>query len=83
MNITLTLEPEVEKGLVARANEFGLTLDAYLENFIRREAGINSGPRLRGKEKAQAFVKWAESHRPTRLLSDDDISRETMYPDRA
>ena len=83
MNITLTLEPEVEQCLIARAREFGLTLDAYLDNLVRREAAIISSPRLSGKEKAQAFVEWAKSHRPSKLLSDDDISRETMYPDRA
>ena len=83
MNITLTLEPEIEKGLIARASELGLTLDAYLNNLVRKEAALISGPRLSGKEKAQAFVEWAKSHRPSKLLSDDDISRETMYPDRA
>ncbi len=83
MNITLTLEPEVEKGLTARASELGLTLDAYLNNLVTREAAMISGLRLSGREKAQAFVEWAKSHRPTKLLSDDDISRETMYPDRA
>ena len=82
MNITLTLEPEIEKGLIARASELGLTLDAYLNNLVRRAAALISGPPLSGKEKPQAFVEWAKSHRPTKLLSDDDISRETMYPDR-
>ena len=36
-----------------------------------------------GKEKAQAFVVWARSHHPTALVSDEAISRATMYPDRA
>lgn len=38
MNITLTLEPESEKGLVARASDLGLTPDTYLNNLVRREA---------------------------------------------
>ena len=83
MDITLTLEPEVEKGLLARAQERGLTLDAYLDELVRREAGIVDARQLSGKERAQAFVAWAKSHRPTPPLSDEAISRSTMYPDRA
>jgi hypothetical protein len=83
MNITLTLNPEVEKGLLARAQERGLTLDAYLADLVQREAGLLAGPRKAGKEKAQAFVVWAKGHRMTKPLSDEAISRATMYPDRA
>jgi hypothetical protein len=82
MNITLTLKPEVEKGLLARASERGLTLHAYLNDLVQREAGIVSRQPLSGKDKAQAFVVWAKSHRPTLPLSDEAISRSTMYPDR-
>ena len=35
------------------------------------------------KEKAQAFREWAESHSHDRpILSDEAISRETIYGDR-
>ena len=76
------MKPEIEKGLIARASELGLTPDTYFYNLVRKEAALISGPRLSGKEKAQAFVEWAKSHRPTKLLLDEDISRETMYSDR-
>ena len=82
MNITLTLTPEVEKGLLARARERGLTLDAYLDDLVQREVGVASGSHRSGNEKAQEFVAWAKSHRPTKPLSDEAISRATMYPDR-
>lgn len=82
MDITLSLKPEVEKGLLARAQERGLTLDAYLDDLFQREAGFAAGARRSGKEKAQAFVAWARSHRPTAPLSEEAISRATMYPDR-
>ena len=83
MTITLTLKPEVEKGLLARAQDRGLTLDAYLNELVQREAGFAAGAQQSGKEKAQAFTAWAKSHRPTELLSEEAISRATMYPDRA
>jgi len=82
MNITLTLEPEVEKGLLARSQERDLTLNAYLDDLVKREAAAISATRLCGKEKAAAFIAWAKSHRPTPPLSDEAISRSTMYPDR-
>ncbi|HEV2201331.1 MAG TPA: hypothetical protein VGR73_16050 [Bryobacteraceae bacterium] len=82
MNITLTLDPEVEKGLLARAHERGLTLDAYLEDLVKKEARFAAGTHQSGKGKAQAFVAWAKGHRPTKLLSDDAVRRSSFYPDR-
>jgi hypothetical protein len=40
MNVTLSLEPEVEKGLLARAHERGVSLDAYLQEIVARGAGL-------------------------------------------
>jgi hypothetical protein len=82
MNITLTLDPEIEKGLLARAQERGLTLDAYLKDLVRKEAALSLATPRNGKEKARAFVAWAKGHRLTKPLSDEAISRATIYPDR-
>jgi hypothetical protein len=83
MTITLSLKPEVERSLLARAKERGLTLDAYLDELVQREAGLVASAQRSGKGKAQAFVNWAKSHRLTRRLSDEAICRATQYPDRA
>ena len=40
MTVTLNLDPEVEKGLLARAQERGLSLDQYLQELVAREAGL-------------------------------------------
>lgn len=50
MDVTLSLNPEVEKGLLARAHERGVSLDAYLQEVMAREAGspiqaVMPGPR--------------------------------------
>ncbi len=82
MDITLTLKPEVEKSLLARARERGLTLDAYLDDLVKREAGIVAGEQMSGKVRAEAFVAWAKSHRATPPLSDEAISRSSMYLNR-
>jgi hypothetical protein len=40
MNVTLSLNPEVEKGLLARAQARGVSLDEYLQEVVAREAGL-------------------------------------------
>jgi len=40
MTVTLNLKPEVEKGLIARARERGVSLDDYLQEIVTREAGV-------------------------------------------
>ena len=40
MNVTLNLNPEVEKGLLARAHERGVSLYDYLQELVAREAGL-------------------------------------------
>ncbi len=40
MNVTLSLNPEVEKGLIARAHARGVSLDEYLEELVAREVGL-------------------------------------------
>ena len=46
MDVTLSLNPDVEKGLLARARERGVSLDAYLQEMVAREAGLSqpAGP---------------------------------------
>jgi hypothetical protein len=40
MTVTLNLNPEVEKGLLARARERGVSLNDYLLEMVTREAGV-------------------------------------------
>ena len=40
MNVTLSLNPEVEKGLMARAQARGISLDDYLQELVAKEAGL-------------------------------------------
>lgn len=63
MTVTLTLNPEVEKGLMERARERGLSLNDYLQGHVAREAGLLTAKGTSGEENARAFVQWAESHR--------------------
>ncbi len=83
MTVTLNLNPEVEKGLIALAEARGLSLSEYLQEIVVREAArFPSLAAASGEEKARAFLEWAESFPDTPPLSDDAISRASMYPDR-
>ncbi|MCX6611741.1 MAG: hypothetical protein NTW74_12925 [Acidobacteria bacterium] len=82
MSITLSLNPETEKTLSARAGQLGLSLNDLLQELANREAAALSEPMLSGGEKAKAFLAWADSFPDTPPLSDDAISRESLYPDR-
>ena len=53
MTVTLKLNPEVERGLLARAQERGVPLDVYIQELISNEAGAervekNGGSNLEG-----------------------------------
>jgi hypothetical protein len=51
MTVTLNLDPEVEKGLTARARERGVSLDDYLQEIVAREAGVRASPPYTTKAK--------------------------------
>ena len=40
MDVTLSLDPDVEKGLLARAHARGVSLGDYLQEIVAREAGL-------------------------------------------
>ena len=40
MTVTLSLDPEVEKNLMALAHQRGISLDEYLQELVAREAGM-------------------------------------------
>jgi hypothetical protein len=43
MTVTLNLNPDVEKGLMARAHARGVSLDDYLQELVAKEAGLTVG----------------------------------------
>jgi hypothetical protein len=83
MSVTLNLNPEVEKGLLALAQERGVSLSDYLQEIAAREVARRPAKASStGEEKAREFLAWADSFPDTPPLSDEAISRASMYPDR-
>jgi len=92
MTLTIEVFGELEAALKAQASKQGLTVDRVAHHLLanaltpraerEEESGIPAAKGTSGEEKARAFVQWAKSHRETPPLSDEAISRASMYPDR-
>jgi hypothetical protein len=68
--------------LLAHARAQGLPVPLYVERALHPQAG-GVKPTLSPDEHAAAFRSWAENHpHTTPVLSDEAISRETIYSDR-
>ena len=75
MTVTIQLPSDIEADLVAQARDHGLALPQYLEHLLRGQVSPHVG----------SAAAWRESTRDlphTPPLSDDAISRESIYGDR-
>jgi hypothetical protein len=80
----LEVEAEVASKIQARARKRGVSVDVYLRELIdekgtesERSNGLNS------QERVALLRQWASGHGTnTPVLSDEAISRESIYGDR-
>ena len=82
MRVTIELPPEIEADLTAQAQAQGLLLSQYLQRLLRQQVPVHAGAALSPSERA---ALWRESVRGlphTPPLSDEAISRESIYRDR-
>ena len=86
MTLTLELSPEREAALKAQAQARGMTVEEWLLELARqaRPVAVRSlQDELTAEEWVRQFNAWVEGHdRTVAPLSDEAISRESIYPDR-
>ena len=86
MNVTIELSEGQAAALKVQAEAQGLTVERWLEQVAAQLAPAASIAHLQKTnptEWARRFHEWAESHdRTTPLLSEQAVSRESIYPDR-
>lgn len=86
MNVIIEISEDRIARFQKQAQARGLTVDQWLLELADQNAPPISIAHLQKsnpKEWARQFHEWAESHdRNTPLLSDEAISRESIYPDR-
>ena len=81
MTVTIQLPSDIEADLVAQARDHGLELSHYVERLLRGRVFPRAASALSPAERAAA---WRESTRGlphTPPLSDDAISRDSIYGD--
>jgi hypothetical protein len=86
MNVTIELSEGQAATLKVQAEAQGLTVERWLEQVAAQLAPVASIAHLQKTnptEWARRFHEWAESHdRTTPLLSEQAVSRDSIYPDR-
>ena len=88
MNLTIELADEKAAARKAQAEAHGLTVERWIEQIAEQHADaqpVSIAPlqKTNPKEWARLFHEWAEGHdRTTPPLSDEAVSRESIYPDR-
>jgi hypothetical protein len=85
MTVTLILPPEKEAAFQAQAQARGLTVEQWMLELADQSVqpvSIAHLQRTDPQEWARRFRAWADSHDPnTPVLSDEAMSRESIYPD--
>ena len=85
MTVTLNLPPEKEAAFKAQARARGLSLEQWMLDVADQSAQPGSIAHLQNtdpEEWARHFDAWVDSHNPnTPVLSDEAMSRESIYPD--
>ena len=85
MTVTLNLPPENEAVFKARARARGLSAEQWMLELAEQSVqpvSIAHLQRTNPQEWARHFDAWVDSHNPdTPVLSDEAMSRESIYPD--
>lgn len=86
MTVTLELKPEIEQRIKEKAAEKGLSVETFIENVIDAQVG-GSGEKsfaetATPEEWEKALKDWIRNFPPHPVLSDEAISRESIYRER-
>lgn len=80
MTITVELSPEIEERFLAQARVRGLTLGAYVQEFLARSGpGAAPPPSISTEELNRLLDEAADLVPSSTPLSDHAMSRESIY----
>ncbi len=81
--MTVTLKPDLEEELTARAKAEGLTTEEFVNRELEKLVTQPVPAQLTPQERARLWLEWTEKHAvggPP--LSDYAVSRESIYKER-
>jgi hypothetical protein len=82
VTLTIHIPSEIEAGLIAQARAHGIDVPQFVELVLREQVQLRN---LSGLSPAEREREWRESTKSlpqTPSLSDEAISRESIYSDR-
>jgi hypothetical protein len=79
MTIKIELSPQIEAGLAVLAAEQGLTLPDYLQRLLEEKVPAREAATLSPGERARLWRESAKGLPHTPPLSDEAVSRESIY----
>lgn len=81
MTVTIQLPPDIEADLVTQARARGLDLTQYVERLLREQVSPSPAA-LSPADRAKSWRESVQGLPDTPPLSDEAISRESIYGDR-
>lgn len=82
MTLAIELRPEIEAGLAVLAAERGLSLTQYVHRLLDEQVPGQEKPALSPAERARIWRESVKGVPHTAPLSDDAVSRESIYAGR-
>jgi hypothetical protein len=81
MSVTIDLPPEIEANLAAQAAARGMPLAEHLRRLLAEQAGAFKARRKTPEERVKLW-RDVSGLPDTKPLSDESISRESIYAER-
>jgi hypothetical protein len=82
MSVTIDLPPDLEANLAAQAAARGVPLAEHLRHVLEGQAGASKAARKTPEERARFWRESVKGVPDTEPLSDEAISRESIYAER-
>jgi hypothetical protein len=82
MTVTIHLPSDIEAALLAQARAQGLDITQYVEHVLREQVPPRAGAVLSPAERAESGGNPRVAFHTSPPLSDEAISRESIYGDR-
>ena len=82
MSVTIDLPPDIEARLAAQAAKLGVPLAQHLRRLLEEHAAPSKPARKTPAERAKHWRESVAGLPDTKPLSNEAISRETIYAER-
>ena len=82
MSVKIDLPPDIEANLAAQAASLGISLDEHLRHVLEERARAPRSKPMTPEERATFWRDSVKGLPDTKPLSDEAISRESIYAER-